>query len=797
MQEKKGFFCAGKGESDMARKKALAAVWQLRGEDLAPMACAVPGSIAQALLDAEQLAHAADTETCDAWVAHRAWQLEATLALEGWVDARAELALQGLCGSGSVWVNGREAARFTQAASGRALCVDVTDDMAREALTVCVRFDAVAETGPTGILGGAWLHSVSHLAVRGLWVRTEAAQSALAATCHTEVFAPGRYLFCYALTRGEEALAPCQHEAELAPGIQLVRHVLPVPEMALWQVDGPNSPYTIKLTVLRQRVGCDVAVCRTCAVRLTRDTPLPGFPPVLRAIQHLRNPLYGTTWAAPAWQPLTQADVASWLTLLQAVHIRALYVPAPQCEVFYDACDAQGMPVWQGLPADAEEAAPVLARLGHRACIVQWGMLAAYAQDISGGAEAAIGALLSACGDDRPFVGSTPGGPFPSPAWQQLAQGQCLNVAGPSAYLGPELMARYANDDDAVLRVTRCAALPLPPALRAAFGTEQVPWPRAGALWAARGGPLTAPEQEEGAQWFAPEAARTLETACALGRYLQAVTLRCLAERARWRGAAGFLGGSVAHPSPALASDALVEPSGLKRPAFFALSGALAPVHACVRLARTAYWVDMPFEAEVQLLAAPDADARADAVVVTAALYLQNGTLLAEVRWEVPCATGTVGTLRGQTPRDEQVLLLRVEVTRDGRRLDRADTLLCAGLHAPEAALTRAPRTALTLAGTRLRNDGAALALGVAVDGLAEPGLCGWGALLPGEAVAVRPGAVVEGLNIDLTEAALEPEDEAAPVLDEKASPRLEDEAAPSAQEAPTEPDEAVPPREP
>jgi hypothetical protein len=409
------------------------------------------------------------------------------------------------------------------------------------------------------------------------------------------------------------------------------------------------------------------------------------------------------------------------------------------------------MMVWQGLPDEGIPAMAAVLRLAHRPSVVQWGLSA---QDGESPVEQAArevrtAELLRGLGDTRCFVGVTPSGSAPYPSWEDLGQRRCFNVGGPLWYPGPERMPRYGNDDDAVLRVTRCAALLAPDKLT-------LPWPREGPAWAERGGPVTSVERAEAVEWFGRDVARTLEQASLLSRYLQAEMLRYLAQRARRRGVGGFFAGSVGQAEECFASDAIVECDGAKRPAYHALRAAYAPVCACAVLDRSAYWVGMTLDVGVQLLVDREEEEEEEEedgdrmLTVTGMLYGADGAVLAEDIWESPCQRRDVGRMRVLLPETPGALLLRMETYREGRRMAREDVTLCVGVRALQEALTRLPQTTLTLAEGVLTNAGEATAVGVACDGYLKEGIPGWGCLLPGESVPVREGAAVEGLNVRL-----------------------------------------------
>ncbi len=754
----------------MARRRPFPAEWRLGGAGYEEIPCLIPGSIAEAVCRADIQDPAAPPkapgqvlavnpscridEEAYGWVGRRPWLLRCSLPLAGPLASHLFLEIQGLCGSGAVYVDETVVARFEHS-EDETLTVEITEHMNPEweELPVAVRFSPPQHTGTSrlpGIRMGVWLREVEQVMVTRLCVRADWRQSALVATARVTSFAPGRYTFRYAVAFGAMPVGMLSFDEEVGADPAVFSHTLAIDGAHGWKLGTANELYTVKLTVLKLSAGCDVAFRRVAMADIDRARIWAKFPECVVGINGQGVRLRGVTWAAPAWYPYDSAWLRGQFAALERARINCLYVLEPQEERFYDLCDRRGMMVWQALREGDCTTMAVVRRLAHRACVVQWG-LDAHTMDRSmprdeAETEETIAASLLALGDDRPFVGLTPGGDTPYPAWKDLAQRQCFNVAGPMWYPGPEMLPRYGNDDDALIRVVRCTALQHPRALRDLYGNPLL-WPRQGALWDDRGGSSTYLEQEEAARWFGRGVAGTLEQASLLGRYLQAEQLRYLAERARWRNAAGFFGGSAGQVADPFASDAIIDRDGTKRPAYYGLRSANAPIHVCVQLDRASYWVGARMEATIQLLVVPEHTDPERSLKINATVHTIDGKLLVEDIWEAPCRTAAVGRLHVVLPEQESVSLLRIEAYRKGVLMDRSDTLLCVGLHALSAALPLAPMTTLRLAEGKLTNVGEALALGVCCDGYRKEAMPGWGALLPGEAVGVREDAAVEALN--------------------------------------------------
>lgn len=756
----------------MARRKPFPPTWCLGGAGYEEIVCRFPGSVAEALQHAG-ISDPSGTgvvpsfnpacrvdEQAYAWVAKRAWMLRNAVSLEGMEGQRLYIEIQGLCGNGILYVEEQIVARFDHQ-EGEMLQVEVTELLLNEMeeLRVAIRF-APAQDGAEGrrlpgIRGGMWLHAVRKGMISALQVHTDWYNSALVATCKVMPFEPGAYTFHYAVSYGAAPVGTVSFTEDIGEMPATVVHKLGIDGARAWEPGSPNALYDVKLTLLKRSVGCDVAHRHVGMLELDVERIWPNFPACVRGIHGHPLHVRGTTWAAPAWTPYESTWLEAQFAALEYARIQCLYVLTVQEEGFYDLCDRRGMLVWQALPLEEAEAAACVRRLAHHPCVLQWGIDAESLEKDGPQDEAAMeeraAEALRMLGEERPFLGMTPGGETPYPAWKDLSQRQCFNVAGPLWYPGPEMMARYGNDDDALIRVTRCAALQAPHSLCDAYGNPLL-WPRNGALWGRRGGVFTYLEQEEAACFFGRGVGKTMEQASLLGRYIQAEMLRYLALRARWRGAAGFFAGSAGQVEDPFASDALIERDGSLRPAYHALRDAYAPVHACAVLDRFAFWLGAPLEAAIQLMVAPQAEAERK-LTVTAGLYRFDGEMLAEDIWQTACQKAVVGTMRAALPEEECVLLLRIEVYEEGVRLDREDTHLCVGVHALQAGLTYAPRTTLRLAEGRLSNIGATLALGVACDGYTLESVPGWGVLLPGESHEVRQDASVEGINVQLERA--------------------------------------------
>ncbi|MDR3051089.1 MAG: hypothetical protein LBU67_05155 [Oscillospiraceae bacterium] len=642
------------------------------------------------------------------------------IPIAGWVDQHIELDIQGLFGTGSLEVDGQLRATFDSTADGR-LRADITPlcTPGLDTLPMCLRFEA--GTGARGVQVGVWLHGYTLLEITSLNISSNEDGSSFTAQCAVEAEQAGRYLFSYAVALGNEPIGTLNFEEDLDTGPHTCAHRLAIAGARIWQPGQRNRLYSIKLTVLKQGVGCDVARQRMGMLPISQAQPLADYPACLAALDGQRVFLQGTVWDIPAGHPLSHELLRSRIDALEAAHVQCLYVPDPQSEAFYEACDRRGMMVWQALPATPARADTLARRLIHHTCVVQWGMRAsanpASQQDIAD--------ILAALDDKRPFVGSTPQRDGSIPVWEDLGRGKCFNVAGPQALLDPERMARYANADDALLRVLHGMA----PGYTAHNSVD----------------------------WFGLDAAWGKKPPAALTEYLCAETLRYFAERARFRGAVGFFGGSVTTPGGA-APGALIDGDGALCAAYYALQCAYAPVAACALLNHTACWAGSVFPIAVQLLVTPPTDWDAPPlppVRVHASLYRGNGELCAQRAWDdVPCHSAELGTLDVTAPASEDVLLLRLRTTRDNpddpeapTLLHQSDVTLAVGVRGLQAIFARRPLATLVLRGGRLTNVSSTLAFGVMCDDALNSAVGGWGALLPGESWEVRGNANARALG--------------------------------------------------
>lgn len=637
------------------------------------------------------------------WAAAREWIFSAQADVSNWADERCFLRFARLQGDGSVRVNGREVGTF----SDGPLTLDVTGELfGADTMRVEVAFRPAAPVGhparaAQGIAGEAALCGVSALCVERLTLRAEPER--LSADVTVTPFVPGRYTFRYAVTQGETALGLYEIEETLPAARTALLHTLEPQEVAwpVWRSGRFNEPVTVRLQVLRRGMACDGVRVHTGFRTLQTALVLPGQPPALCGVNGEPAQLFAARHEPDVHRVRAREQYDALVRLAQEAHLNALYVCGEEDGAFYDACDEAGLMIWQRLPRSG--AFDTAARLCHHPCVVQWA-----AEDLSAASEA-----LSRLSDGRPV---TP------PARRGLpgAVAEALVMRGPELAGGMEDMARRFAQDTAAVRVVPVRAYADARKL-AALACGQAFWPETGPLWALREaeGPAIDREMLRDACGEVPaEDARTL---CGLSRFLQAETLRQAALAARMRAGSAVLG-SLREDFARLESDALVEADDSRRPAFYAVREALAPLCLAIRLDRTAFWPGTHMDGFVHLLCAEEMRD----LTVRATLYSSTGETLWEEARVIARHTQEVLRAYAQLPETPGILLLRVQAMEGVTVVATSEQLVCVGVPGPMWPLLHPSPAALCVRGGRVKNEGAFLALGVLTDG-------GYFHLLPGE----------------------------------------------------------------
>lgn len=637
------------------------------------------------------------------WAAAREWTFCTQADVSDWADERCYLRFARLRGAGVVRVNGREAASFADGP----LVLDVTGDaFGADTLRVEVAFRPAAPVGSParavqGIAGRVSLCGVSALCVEHFSLRAE--MERLSADVTVTPFVPGRYTFRYAVTQGEEALGLYEIEESLPAARTALLHTLEPQEnpWPVWRPGRPNAPVTVRLQVLRRGMGCDAARVHTGFRSLETALALPGQPAALCGVNGKPVQIYAARHEPDAHHAHARGHYDALVRLAQEARLNALYVCGEEDEAFYDACDEAGMMVWQRLPqSGAYDAA---ARLCHHPCVVQWA-----ATDLPE-AQAAMGRLS----DGRPV---TP----PERRGLPGAGAEALVMCGPEHAPGMEDMACRFAQDTAAVRVVPVRAYADACRLAALAG-DQAFWPETGPLWALREPGEAAVDREMLRDACGEVPAEDARALCGLSRFLQAETLRQAALAARMRAASVVLG-SLREDFARLCSDALVEADGLKRPAFFAVREALAPLCLAIRLDRTAYWPGTHLDGFIHLLCAEEMRD----LTVRATLYSPAGETLWEEARVVARRTQEVLRAYAELPEAPGVLLLRVQALEGATVAATAEQLVCVGAPGPMWPLLHPSPAALRVRDGRVKNEGAFTALGVLTDR-------GYLNLLPGE----------------------------------------------------------------
>ena len=711
---------------------SLSEHWTLSGAGFRVEALRLPLSIPRALADAGVIGRggAGLQELNGEWIYRRRWTLETSVDLQQFTYERAILSLPGLCGRGEIYVDGEWAASFDSAsAMGGAAEIEVTASIARGRCEVAVVFAPGEGSAPFGLDAGAQLRGVSMLRLREGCIL--AGDTALRAFWKVEPYVPGNYVFRYAFEQAGHALGSIELTHHLSPVPATIEHLLDASQgfedVVRWREGTDNAPLHVRLLVTRQGEACDAALLRTGFRHIERTHPAPGLSACVSGVDGRHAALYGACYAP---QPLDAGETV--VRQARAAGMTALYVLSRASDAFYDACDAQGMMVFQELPLQETEAEHTLRAIGAHPCIVQWGCApVAGAQgrtaDMAHPAIAPLPRLLNRMADERPFAGSAPSSASPLNA-DAPGRGAPLHAAGPEYPLGPDWTARYFNQDTAPYRTMLMPALLQEKALFRAAGDQRC-WPaqESQPLWTHRGGIWPPAERTQVRDFLGEDVWDDVGQLCRLTRLWQAESVRYAIEQARFREAFGLFALRLGAEKTYLSDDVLIEADGSARPAYYAFAHAMRPVHVCARLDRTGYWADTRFEAFVRVVC--DAP-KEETATIEAALYRADGTALVRESFACTLKTGEYGCIRTQLPDEPGALVLRLTLRAGEQVLDASDQILCVGLTGALWPLAHLTGTMLRLHAGVLENAGAFTAFGVSAPGL------GWRCLLPGERVA-------------------------------------------------------------
>lgn len=713
----------------MSRRIALNAGWTLEGAGFTLRDVSLPMRVCE-VLKKENIVSGNDTGLapmeCE-WVYRRTWTLARHIQVESWEEERTYLTLPRVYGQGAIFIDEKHVADL----SPNGQDVNVTSQIQAGSFTVQLVFslDDRAD-GPLalGVDEGACIRGVSLLHITDINVM--AGKLPLRAQLSLDVFMPGVYTFRYAFLQGEEALGDLSVDEMLAAIDTQIEHMLDIENALNWHPALANEPLMIRLQVLRKGQGCDTALVYTGIRTLQSDHPSISQPACLARVNGESVQLFGAHYRAQLAGTLGGKQAQALCAQAQCAGMNAFYVIGQAQSTFYTACDAAGLLVYQELPLDLYEAKSLIRTVGEHPCVVQWACAKLETApnrpaDRTHPVISALEEMIKRFDDDRPFTGTTPAGRMSTAPISELGRGTLLHALGPSYPLGPELMARYFNEDDAAYRSMLLPALLRHRELERVSGGYPF-WPEGGALWAQRGGIRPCIDEEALCDFLGESELPGSQAICALTRHLQAESVRYALEQARYSGAFGFFAGRLGETTSNLSDDVLVEASGDPRPAYYAFAHAMKPVHVFARLDRTGYWADTHFDAFVRIVCDVPYSSSAQ---IHAVLYRTDGSELVSKWFDCTLETGEYGLISALLPDQPGILLLRLTLSAAGEVLDTYDQAICVGLRGALWPLAHPARTRLQLTEGMLVNSGDAVAFSLSVPGQT------WRALLPGECV--------------------------------------------------------------
>lgn len=662
------------------------------------------------------------------WIYRRAWTLSKTVSVQECTQERLFLSLPELTGRGNIQINGAHAADFDGACE-----IEVTQCLESGRCEIALVFEAGQEDRLFGVESGAQLRGVNCL-----WLtqaRVFAGEQALRAFVNAQAYVPGRYVFRYAFEQSGDALGAIEFEENLHAGTARLEHLLEMEgelsQARRWREGAVNAPLHVRLLVTRRGEACDAALFATGLRRIDRAHSAPGLCACVCGIDGRRAALFGAVYES---EPMAEMPGGKIVAQAREAGMTALYVKGCAKQAFYDACDVQGLMIFQELPADVPAAERMIAALGAHPCIVQWGCGAVRGAqgrmaDLSHPTLSALAEMLNRWADERPFVGAAGG-----------AEG-ALHAQGPEALLDPERMTRFFEQDTAPYRTITLPSLGTPEELhRASDGMEC--WGAqagSGPLWTLRGGMWPPMDRLELRDFTGEDAWDDAEKVSLITRFLQAQTVRYALECARARDAAGLFAQRLGGERRLLCDAMLISPDGGERASYRAFAQAMKPVHVCARLDRTGFWTQTQLDAFVRVIADTPAQRPAQ---IEAALYRMDGTAVQRETFACALENGEYGCFHARLPEEPGALLLRLTLKTDEGIADQTDQLLCVGLTGPLWPLLHLPRTTLKAENGQWVNAGAFIACGVEASGAQ------WRCLLPGERVQAEPLRAPAGMNV-------------------------------------------------
>lgn len=301
------------------------------------------------------------------------------------------------------------------------------------------------------------------------------------------------------------------------------------------------------------------------------------------------------------------------------------------------------------------------------------------------------------------------------------------------ASLARELGVSYGESDGVALHAQ--AALCSLSCMERMAGDQKF-WPPGGPLW--RVGSPTCPDTAQWASAYGENALGDAGRAARLSRFTQAVSLRRDALALRARGARALLADPLRAGFSDYASPALIDPDGVRRPAFYALREAWRDLAVYAEL--PASFSAKPGESLSVPLWLLSQSGQARAVTLKAGFYDLSGSPLSGASF--PAFTGgnaRVGVFNIALPSAEGAYIVRAEaVSEAGETLCRHDAVLVSSKQEPLAPLMNLPFAQISKKDAEFINEGSVAALGAASTD-------GYLALLPGESTQAD---VLEALNI-------------------------------------------------
>lgn len=776
----------------------IACRWQGAGHTLP---ASVPGSLHDDLIRAGILKDprlplaARENE----WAALRAWTLKARIPLADSEADRLFLCARGVCGRGALAIGAETVAPFE---SG-----DWELDITRWALSkpeavIGLRFapDLPSGTPPrvrAAVAGGLSLRGVNEARVVRWTVvpRIVDGYGVVESAVRVCPYAPGRYTFRYAAVFGTETLCVEKRVERLFAFETELTHRFVVPFARRFEPGQPNEPVLLRLTLERAGRVCDDRMLKT---GFAEKTP-PAF-------------LAGMDLAAEESDAPSASEMEPRLSLLRSAGLGCVRAYGVQADALYDALDRNGVLLYQALPHGEAEAERVRERVLHRPSLIALEMAGPAPCEASGTLTPAVPVELSApverpappaifaqraspasSGSPAPDALSTvSGSPTPivpsAPPAPDISSASLAPVFLPGSLIPPALPGTSASAASppptspaplAPPPSSPLAALSAPLACSSAPGSEQALMPEAfyarahedkAAIRSIQVPPVFLPGPvrplPEGLppdapfsphpdmpptpplalsilrRWFGADLTEADDVA-RLSRVLQAELVRYSVEQARLF-ARGFFLPDLFERFPGCSPRALCGAEGL-RPAYYALQSAMRPVHACARFASPGGPCGARWHARIFLLSDVPS---AGPLKVRAALFRQDGRLIADAAFDTAPATADLGILAAPLPEEPCALVLRLTVERFGDLLDVSDSLLAASPRAPLRPVWRAEKARIRVQNGEVENRAAVAALGVVCGAWAHPAYPGYGALLAGEKRAVRQENGMEGLNL-------------------------------------------------